>query len=69
MVFEIRNKFEFPHGKGIWVLVSDTFEGTRSAERFSQDSAIRSLCYYDDFVIQFNYGEYYEILHSARLLL
>lgn len=45
MVFEIRNKITFPHGKGIWVLISDRFEenliSSRLAKRLSQDHKIQ----------------------------
>lgn len=69
-MLEIRNKFTFPHGNGIWVLINDRFEenliSTCLAEIFSQDPTIKSFFHYDDddddVVIQFNYMEYYDTI-------
>lgn len=48
MVLKIKNKFAFPHGKGIWILINDK---------------------YDDSVIQFNQGEYFDIAWCKVVLL
>lgn len=66
MVLEIKHKFEFPHRKDIWVLISERYEDNfispHLVVRLSRLLETRSSCFYevDHFVIRFQQDRYYD---------